>query len=45
MKTPNKDVSVAAMEPRSFGTGQPFVIIPKDYRSEDLEQLMTAPVP
>jgi uncharacterized protein YfdQ (DUF2303 family) len=39
-----KDVSVAAMEPRSFGTGQPFVIIPKDYRSEDLEQLMTAPV-
>ena len=39
-----KEVAIASMEPRSFGAGQPFVIVPDNCRAEDLEKLMIAPV-
>ncbi len=39
-----KDISIASMEPRSFGNGQPFIVVPDGYRYENLESMMINPV-
>lgn len=39
-----KDIAVASIEPRSFGAGQPFVVVPEACEIKDLERMLVNPV-
>lgn len=38
------DAGASQLEARSFGQGQPFVVVPNHYAAQDLEQMLIAPV-